>query len=74
MLRPATDLANNKASLLTERPSEKPTFHSTKVVTHVSNLATHWLGWSSASEASYLHAKASWMSLPDPEMCALDFP
>lgn len=40
MLKPATDVANYKQALVTERPmlgNEKATIHSTKVVTQTYN-------------------------------------
>lgn len=48
MLKPATDLAKEKPAVVTERlavGNEKPTFHSIKVVTCASNLATQWNGY-----------------------------
>lgn len=41
MLKPATDVANDKLALVTE----KPIVLSTKVVTRVSNLTTHWISY-----------------------------
>lgn len=37
----ATDVASDKLALVTE----KPIIHSTKVVTRVSNLTTHWISY-----------------------------
>lgn len=44
--KPATNVANGKVAMVTERPAEgneKVTIHSAKVGTHASNHATYWI-------------------------------